>query len=357
MTPIEYYQEQIQNGFITVDPLQQIALQSLQRLYHDLVQESERRQGFLSLFHKSKSCRGVYLWGSVGIGKTFLMDCFYQTLPFPQKMRMHFHAFMQMVHNQLQKHQGEADPLQAIAKELASKTLVLCFDELFVSDITDAMILGRLFRALFSYGLTLVATTNVAPDDLYKNGLQRLNFLPVIAMLKQETEVVQIPSLIDYRLRHLQEAGVFYTPLDEKAAANMEKSFQAITQGQTIETGAIEVCNRSIKIIKRSDSVVWFDFADICYVPRSQADYLEIASRFKTVFVSQIPIIDASEKDTICLFIGLIDVLYDARVRLVFSAQESVELIYNRGFMIAEFTRTHSRLLEMQSRDYFTNNE
>lgn len=353
MTPLDYYHQQIQKGFIFEDPQQISAMQHLQRVYDDLNQEYKSRSSYFSFLRKPKLVKGVYLWGGVGIGKTFMMDCFYHSLSFRQKLRMHFYQFMQRIHNELTRHQGKKDPLVIIAKEIARKTLVLCFDEFFVSDITDAMLLGRLFAALFAEGVCLVTTSNVAPDDLYKHGLQRSQFLPAIAMIKQKTDVVHIPTSIDYRLRHLKEAGVFYTPLNEEAQQNMEKSFESLTKGTQIEVSPIEIAGRLIEVKKRNDTIVWFDFNEICRVPRSQKDYLEITKKYNTVLISDIPVIDAHEKDTICLFISLVDVFYDSRVRLILSSAEPVGQIYSRGYMILEYTRTHSRLLEMQSVDYF----
>lgn len=354
MTPLDYYHEQVKKGVISEDPQQLKAMQHLQRVYNELVEEHKRRSGLLSILRRPYLVKGLYLWGSVGIGKTFMMDCFFHSLPFPNKLRMHFHQFMQRVHNALTKHQGEKDPLQTIATEIAQETMVLCFDEFFVSDITDAMILGRLFKALFARGLCLVTTSNAAPDDLYKNGLQRINFLPTIALLKKETEVIHIPTSTDYRLRHLKEAGVFYTPLNDEAHQKMEKSFESLSQDKTINYDPINIAGRPIKIKKQAGDIIWFEFNEICNVPRSQKDYLLIAEKYRTVFISNIPVIQPNDRDTICLFISLVDVFYDARVRLVISAAEPVEQIYARGYMILEYTRTHSRLLEMQSTDYFT---
>jgi cell division protein ZapE len=357
MTPLDYYNEQVKKGLIFSDPEQLVALNKLELVQQALIEETQKRSSLLSFMRSPKLVKGIYLWGGVGIGKTFLMDCFYHTLPFVNKKRMHFHQFMQLVHNQLTQHQGEKDPLQVIAKELSQQACVLCFDEFFVSDITDAMLLGRLISALFSFGVCLVTTSNVEPDALYKNGLQRSQFLPAIALIKNDTTVMHMPATTDYRLRHLKEAGVFYTPLDEKSKQSMEKTFEVLTEGQQIQTQPVNICGRDINVIKSTQDVVWFEFDAICHVPRSQKDYLEIAQKFKTVFISDIPIIESNEKDTICLFISLIDVLYDARIRLVFSAAEPVEQIYNRGYMIMEFTRTNSRLLEMQSLDYFSGEE
>ncbi len=357
MTPLDYYKDQCDKGVISQDSQQLLIMQQLQSIYFNLLQEHKKRNGLFSLFHRRKMVKGLYLWGGVGIGKTFMMDCFYHSLPFKEKMRMHFHQFMQLVHNQLKKYQGAKDPLQLIAKDIASRTLLLCFDELFVSDITDAMLLGRLFRALFKRGVCLVTTSNTEPDDLYKNGLQREQFLPAIAMLKENTTVMHIPTIIDYRLRHLKEAGVFYTPLDELASKNMEKSFEALAQNEKVTTDPIIILGRSIDVKKRTNKIVWFEFDEICKIPRSQNDYLAIAEQFDTVFISDIPSIPSSAKDTICLFISMVDVFYDARVRLVLSSAEPVEKIYSRGYKTLEYTRTHSRLLEMQSTDYFLADE
>ena len=357
MTPLEYYREQVQKGVITSDPLQLVVVESLEKLQQALIVENTKRNSFFKFLHQRQLIKGIYLWGGVGIGKTFLMDCFYHTLPFENKFRMHFHKFMRLVHEKLTQHQGEADPLESIAKEFSRDAIVLCFDEFFVSDITDAMLLGRLIKALFAHGLCLVATSNVAPNDLYKNGLQRSQFLPAIQLLNTQTTVMHLTTTTDYRLRHLKEAGVFYTPLDKTAADNMEKTFAILTDGKKINTAPIEICSRMINVQKSTDDIVWFEFNDICHVPRSQKDYLAIAEKFKTVFISNIPAIQANEKDTICLFINLVDVLYDARVRLVFSAAEPVQQIYDRGYMVMEYARTNSRLLEMQSADYFTMDE
>ncbi|HSW69473.1 MAG TPA: cell division protein ZapE [Gammaproteobacteria bacterium] len=353
MTPLEYYQNQSSKGIIIEDPQQLFVMQQLQHIYFNLLKEHQKRQGIFSIFHHPVMVKGLYLWGGVGIGKTLMMDCFYKSLPFPEKMRMHFHQFMQLVHQELKKYQGKQDPLQLIAKDISRQAMLLCFDELFISDITDAMLLGRLFRALFQRGMCFVMTSNTEPDNLYKNGLQREQFLPAIAMLKENTTVLHVPTLTDYRLRHLKEAGVFYSPLDETADKNMEKSFESLVGDGPVTTDPIMVLDRSIKIKKRAGKIVWFDFSEICKVPRSQNDYLAIAEKFNTVFISDIPSIPSSDKDTICLFISMVDVFYDARVRLVLSAAEPVEKIYIRGYMISEYTRTHSRLLEMQSTDYF----
>jgi len=353
MTPIDFYNSYLNKGLIQSDAEQLKVLHRLQKIYEELKIEHKKRFGWCRFLHKNHSIKGLYVWGGVGIGKTFMMDCFYDALPFKQKMRMHFHMFMQRIHDELKKHQGEMDPLQVIASEIANQTLVICFDEFYVSDIADAMLLGRLFKALFSKGVCLVATSNIAPDDLYKDGLQRLQFLPAIALIKANTETMHITSQMDYRLRHLKEAGVFYSPLGPTTAEKMQKAFDLLTLNYKVETSPITINGRLVKIKKQAHDVIWFDFKDICSIPRSQHDYLEIANLYKTVLVSDIPVIPENESDTIRLFVNLIDVLYDARVKLVISAAESVPLLYSRGHMILEYARTHSRLVEMQSQEYF----
>lgn len=354
MNPITYYQKQCDTGLISADQQQLAVLQFLQRIHIELMQENQKRNRLLGSLRKPRLVQGLYLWGGVGIGKTFLMDCFYHTLPFPNKLRMHFHSFMQMIHRELRAHQGKKNPLQEIARKLAKSALVICFDEFFVTDIADAMLLARLFKALFSHGVCLVATSNTHPDGLYKNGLQRALFLPAIAMLKEHTHVLHVPTTTDYRLRQLNNAGVFYTPNDELANENMEKCFALLADGAVASHAAIKICGRFIPVRKHTQDLVWFDFEKICTVPRSQHDYLEIAEQFSTVFISDIPKIPANANNMINLFIRMVDVFYDARVRLVFSAAAPISEIYTHGYMATDYIRTCSRLVEMQSENYFT---
>jgi cell division protein ZapE len=354
MTPLAYYQEQCQKGVIVADKAQLLVMQQIDALYHALILEHKKRKGRLAFLRKPKLVRGLYLWGGVGIGKTFLMDCLYHCLPFSKKTRMHFHQFMQWVHQELKNHQGDNDPLLRIADKVAKKTDLLCFDELVVAEITDAMLLGRLLNALFARGVCIVATSNIEPDELYKKGLQRQLFLPTIASIKQHTHVIHVPITLDYRLRHLKTAGVFFSANDEEAEEDMEKCFALLTAGSTVSKAPLHIHDRSINIIKQAGDVVWFDFDSLCHVPRSQHDYLAIAKIYRTVFISHVPVIPASAKNHITLFIHLIDVLYDARVRLVMSAKADIEKIYTEGHLAFEYQRTRSRLLEMQSEGYFS---
>lgn len=353
MTPLNYYYKQVQQELISSDAQQITALHAFDKLYAALLAEHQRRQGLIRVVRKPKLIKGIYLWGGVGIGKTFLMDCFYHQLPFTQKMRMHFHGFMRMIHEELRQHQGLRDPLNHIAKKMAKRYEVICFDEFFVNEITDAMLLGRLLRALYTHGVCIVATSNVAPNDLYKNGLQRSQFLPAIAAIQKHAEVIHIATTVDYRSLHLKKAGVFYTPDDEIAEENMEKSFAILSEGQIISTAPLVINDRLIAVNKAAQDIVWFEFNVICAVPRSQQDYLTIAEKYKTVLISHIPIIAPEHRNTITLFVRLIDVLYDQRIRLICSAESTIDEIYVSGKLAFDFARTRSRLLEMQSEHYF----
>lgn len=356
MTPIEYYQYQCLQGLIVEDPYQLEVMQRLQSLYDTLVAESHRRSGLLGMLRQPKLVKGLYIWGGVGRGKTFMMDCFFNALPFSNKLRIHFHPFMRHVQEQLKHYQGVKNPLDQIAADIAKKAMVLCFDEFVVSDIADAIVLAKLLDALFKRGVCLVATSNVVPDELYKHGLQRNNFLPAIALLKQHTDVLHIQTETDYRLRYLKDAGVFYYPNDDYAEKRMEKTFSVLShEDNEINANDITVYDRKIRVVKEVEGVVWFDFNVICKPPRSQHDYLELVSRYHTIFVSNIPRIAVDDNNTITLFIRFIDVLYDARTKLVFSAAVPVGEIYTEGRFTFEFERTKSRLTEMQSEMYLKN--
>ena len=358
MTPLQYYQQQIDSRLIMEDPQQLEAMQELERIYHALLQQERRQKKWfehiLPSFKPISPVKGLYLWGSVGVGKTFLIDTFFHCLPI-KKMRLHFHAFMQQIHTELTRWQGQKNPLDLIANQLAKETYVLCFDEFFVSNIADAMILGGLFSALFRNGICLVTSSNVRPDDLYQDGIQRENFLPAIELIKKNTAVFHMISHHDYRLEHVQQAGVYFTPLGPEAEHHMEKSFQHFSNHQSISTKDILLFDRPIKIKKQSGSTIWFDFINIVGTPRSQKDFLEIAKKYKTCLISNIPVIKTDEDNLITSFINLIDVFYDAGMKLVISAETPAEGLYPTGKMRFEFARVQSRLIEMQSSDYFFN--
>lgn len=354
-TVSERYQEDINAGYIQQDSRQLAVLRYFDRVHNELLQAHRPANLLMRLAAKWQTrptVKGLYLWGGVGIGKTYMMDLFYESVPFANKQRIHFHRFMQQIHQGLKALQGQSDPLQQLAKDIAQSVQLICFDEFFVNDITDAMLLGNLFQALFAHGVCLVATSNVAPDDLYKNGLQRALFLPAIALLKKHTEVVHFDSLTDYRLRTLEQAGVYFTPLDKHAESAMQGCFNELTHHHFQAEAVLTINNRDIQTIASGSGVVWFDFEVICSVPRSQQDYLEIAKQYHTVLMSNVPEIREQQDDKITYLINLVDVFYDQRVKLIVSAATPIEKIYQQGRLAFAFQRTQSRLLEMQSREY-----
>lgn len=361
-SPLERYQRDLQRPDFRHDPAQAKAVELLQALYEQLIARHGQRKptGLLSRlgqhFMKSASepVKGLYFWGGVGRGKTYLMDNFYESLPFEEKMRVHFHRFMRRVHAELKKLGGHKNPLEKVADTISQEARVICFDEFFVSDITDAMILGTLMEQLFERGVTLVATSNIEPDGLYKDGLQRARFLPAIALLKKHTQVVNIDGGVDYRLRALEQAELYYSPLGEAAEQNLMSCFRALVpcDGEIASNLAIEVEGRSIAVRHLAEDVVWFDFVAICDGPRSQNDYIELAKEYHSVVISNVPGLGRDNDDQARRFINLVDEFYDRNVKLVLSAARPLAELYGQGKLEFEFQRTVSRLLEMQSREY-----
>jgi len=313
------------------------------------------RRGLVRLLGGTKTepgVRGLYLWGGVGRGKTFLMDLFFESLNISARKRIHFHRMMRYVHDRLQALDDVADPLDKIADSIASETRVLCFDEFFVSDIGDAMILGRLLQRLFERGVTLVATSNAHPDDLYKDGLQRQRFLPAIEALKANTDVVQMDGGIDYRLRLLQQAGTYLEPDNDSARDRLRRFFDESASSQ-VESGAVlDINGRKIDTQQCAKGIAWFEFADICDGPRSQNDYIEIARWYPTVIISGVPSFGTNTEDQARRFVALVDEFYDRRVKLILSAAVPPADLYGGDKLSFEFDRTVSRLIEMQSTDY-----
>lgn len=340
-------------GFIK-DHAQEKAVAALDLLYHHLLQRPAASWWRQLFTQTPPPVKGVYLWGSVGRGKTYLMDCFYECLPFAEKRRLHFHHFMQRVHAQLKALPGQEDPLKIVARRFSEHARVLCFDEFFVSDIADAMLLGRLFNYLFADGVTLVATSNVAPDNLYKDGLQRERFLPAIKSIKQHTHVLNVDGGTDYRLRHLEKTRLYYVPAGAEADAHLEAFFEHLAGGAQASTEALEVNGRDIPLKQHADGVVWFRFTDICGGPRSPLDYIEIARSYHTVLVSGIPSLNADLEDEARRFVALVDEFYDRRVKLAVSAAVPLDHLYTGKHLSFEFQRTVSRLTEMQSRQYLS---
>jgi cell division protein ZapE len=342
--------ELIRRGLV-LDSAQWAALERLQCLYDELVAFKKARQSLLRWLKPPTPPRGVYFWGPVGTGKSFLMDAFYAAVPLRRKTRVHFHAFMRGVHEELKTLTREEDPLLTVAARIARRFRLVCFDEFHVSDVADAMILGRLFGALFTHGVVFVTTSNYRPDDLYPNGLQRQNLLPTIALLKQWLDVIQVDGGADYRLRELEHAACYYTPLSAAVEAELAERFERMRPGPD-EDPRLSIEGRTIKARKRAGSLVWFDFATLCEGTRSQLDYLEIARRFAIVIVSGVPRLTADMGNAARRFTWLVDVLYDHRVKLLLSAAVSVEELYREGPNSQEFPRTASRLIEMRTHDY-----
>jgi cell division protein ZapE len=347
---IRHLEPELVRRHIVLDGAQAAALARLQRLYDELVAFKKARQSFLRWLNPPTPPRGVYFWGGVGRGKSFLMDAFYAAVPLRRKTRVHFHAFMRGVHEELRTLKREEDPLATVAARIARHRLV-CFDEFHVSDVADAMILGRLLTALFAHGVVFVMTSNYRPDDLYPDGLQRHNLLPTIALLKQWLDVIEVDGGTDYRLRELEHAACYYTPLSDATEAELAALFERMRPGPD-EDPRLAIEGRILKARKRAGSLVWFDFATLCEGPRSQLDYLEIARRFAVVIVTGVPRLTPDMGNAARRFTWLVDVLYDHRVKLLLSAAVPAEELYREGPNSQEFPRTVSRLIEMRTHEY-----
>ena len=353
----ERYERELERHGYVRDAAQERAVAHLERVIADLVAAPahdrwQRLRAKLPWFRPAPPVPGLYLWGGVGRGKTWLMDLAYECLPFPDKMRSHFHRFMHGVHAELASLRGTMDPLDRVAAHLAVRTRVLCFDELYVSDITDAMILGTLFAGLFRRGVTLIATSNSPPGRLYEDGLQRQRFLRAIELLGSHTEVLHVDGAIDYRLRALERAEIYHAPLDDEADRNLQRCFDALAPEAGVKSARIEIAGRELRTRERADGIVWFDFEELCAGPRSQDDYIEIAREYQTVLLSGIPRLGPDADDPARRLVALVDELYDHNVKLIVSAAVPVESLYCGERLAFEFQRTHSRLREMQSHDY-----
>jgi cell division protein ZapE len=394
-----YAQQVAERGF-RADPVQAAVVDRLSDLRQRLIAGREadsslvrRLFGALGGKTAAEPVRGLYLWGGVGRGKTWMMDLFFQSLPFPERRRRHFHRFMHDVHAELKTlHQREA-PLDVVADRIAQDARVLCFDELFVADIADAMILGGLFAALFKRGVTLVSTSNVQPRDLYKNGLQRQRFIPTIELLEQHVDVVAVDGATDYRLRRLTQAGTYLSSAAPDTVQRLKELFGELADhdgsdehtradaghlkaaraedlhlasnsrtlnqsgrpwpGQAVDpVSSIEIEGRHIPVICESGGVVWFDFMALCSGPRSQDDYIEIARDYQSVIVSDVPVLDTLHEDEARRFIALVDELYDRNVNLIVCAAAPPTELYRGDRVAFQFERAASRLIEMQSEEY-----
>ncbi|WP_261922938.1 cell division protein ZapE [Shewanella sp. NFH-SH190041] len=377
LTPWQQYQTDLQRDDFSYDPAQEQAVLALQQVYDDLLTAQSASGGHwfklkqqLGLV-KLPPMQGLYLWGGVGRGKTYLMDAFYEALPLAGKLREHFHHFMLRVHRELDRLKGQQDPLEVIAKQMAEQYQIICFDEFFVADITDAMLLGTLFEALFEHGVVLVATSNIVPDELYRNGLQRARFLPAIALIKQHCRVLNVDSGVDYRLRTLQQAEIYHYPLDKQADANLlhyftclvpdTQSFPDATEQaesteaiQGVSASALTIDGRRLPVRRQANGVLLVTFRALCDGPRSQRDYMALARQYHTVLLSGVEQMGAQSTgdDIARRFLALVDEFYERHVKLIMSAQVPLAQIYTTGQLSFEFRRCRSRLTEMQSHDY-----
>lgn len=368
-SPVERYQRDLEELEFTYDPAQSEAVKKLDDLYYRLKSIHKEKNTFsfkLKRFIKDSLLikdvkpfiSGLYLWGGVGRGKTYLMDIFFDVLPIESKIRIHFHRFMREIHNDLSKLESKKNPLKIIANNISKNIDVICFDEFFVNDIGDAMILAGIFTELFDSGVCLVATSNVHPDSLYCDGLQRQRFIPAINLIKKYTEIYHLDGENDYRLKTLEGANLFYYPLNAESDLNLMKAFEKLVPNmKRIFDNAkanisIKIDGRKIPVKFVFDDVVWFNFFDICDGPRSQNDYMEIAKEFHTVFLSEVPRFDSQSEDLVRRFIYLIDIFYDRKIKLMISSEVSIHNLYQDGKFLFEFQRTISRLQEMQSNEY-----
>ncbi|MEO8104649.1 MAG: cell division protein ZapE [Betaproteobacteria bacterium] len=379
-SPLEWYWKFSQQSDFESDPAQLAVLKHLERLHEDLEQYRQYRQGKINRLVTNfgggkKPPRGLYVWGSVGRGKSLMMDAFYNVCTLRRKRRVHFHEFMREIHAEMQAHGGEEDPLDPISDKIARQLRLLCFDEFHVSDIADAMILGRLLEMLINKGVVLVMTSNYQPNDLYPSGLQRSRFLPAIDILKTELEVVEIAGQRDHRRRILESIPVYHTPDSPAAEQALARAFEAMSKASYTAHGRITIGSREVAFQRRAKGVIWFAFDDLCVKARSQVDYLEIASAYHTVLISGIPQLHARNRaDVVRRLTWLVDVFYDQRVKLICSADAQPEWLVvddrvtNKSaasareksgsdatlMVSAEFGRTASRLREMQSKEYFS---
>jgi len=334
------------------DPAQLSAVDALERCEQEWSDYKARRSNALAKWLRRPPIpRGVYMHGGVGRGKSFLMDCFFQSVPLTRKTRLHFHEFMREVHRELQDLKGTVNPLDELGRRIARRFRLICFDEFHVADVTDAMILHRLLEALFANRVSIVTTSNFHPDQLYPNGLHRDRILPAIELLKQHLQVVNVDAGVDYRQRSFQRVQVYHCPLGSSAEAAMQAAFEAMAEARD-ESPTLLIEHREIRARRRAGGVVWFDFATLCGGPRSHNDYLEIAARFHTVMLSDVPRMPPRMSSEARRFTWLVDVLYDRRVKLVMSAADEPENLYLEGPLSHEFPRTASRLREMQTAEF-----
>ena len=352
ISPAERYAQALASGQFLPDQEQAQAVHELDRVWQELIQRFKASKKAFRRFRRQTAPKGVYMWGGVGRGKTWLMDQFYDSVPFRRKTRMHFHHFMQYVHRELNKLSGQRNPLDLVADQIYKEAVVICFDEFFVSNVTDAMILSDLFQKLFTRGITLVATSNIAPDGLYKNGIHRDRFIPTIEMVKKNCVILNVDSGVDYRLRVLKQAQLFKSPLTHEHKLWMAQRFTALTQTQTVSQEPIIINQRIVETIGHTEDVLWCEYSELCLKPRSPADFIEIANIYNTVLVSNVPHMTDYLSEGTRRFIYLVDEFYDRGVKLLLTSEDTIIELYQGEKLAFEIERTRSRLLEMQSDDY-----
>ncbi len=346
-----YLRTLAERGYVA-DAAQLAAIDALERCENEwIAYKSRRRNAITRLLVHPEVPRGVYMHGGVGRGKSFLMDCFFHSVPLERKTRLHFHEFMREVHRELADMHGTVDPLKVLGERMSRRFRLICFDEFHVADITDAMILYRLLESLFAHRVSVVTTSNFHPDDLYPNGLHRERILPAIALLKGHLQVINVDQGIDYRQRTLEEVEMYQTPLGEQADAAMTAAFERLAETKE-ESPVLNIEHRVLRARRRAGGVVWFDFRELCGGPRSQNDYLELAARFHTMLVSGVPQMSPRLASEARRFTWLVDVMYDRRVKLILSAEVEAEALYTEGPLAHEFPRTVSRLHEMRSAEF-----
>jgi cell division protein ZapE len=355
----QWMQRHAQEHGFDLDASQLHAVEQFERLYEDLIGLGRLEAPLIRLLAGKRVVHGIYLWGGVGRGKSFLMDSFFNCAPVERKRRIHFHRFMQEIHQALHAVQGQADPVAVVARDIAKNTRLLCLDETHISDITDAMLMRRLLEVLFEQGVVLVTTSNFEPDQLYLHGLQRNQFLPAIELIKQNLDLVNVDAGIDYRLRELEKAGVYHTGAGADAA--LEQAFVGIARHESPDSGGLEIEGRVIQARRHARGVAWFDFAELCEGPRGKPDYIELARRYHTVLISGVPRFTPGRGDALRRFVWLVDEFYDRRVKLILAAEASPDELFppvaaadafqaNLSASLKE--RLVSRLTEMQTRDY-----
>jgi cell division protein ZapE len=349
MTPIDFYNRQITTGEILEDPQQLATIQKLQELYVYLSKSPQRKRGLFRRAKRNSDHSGIYLWGEVGIGKTHLIDAFFYCLPFQEKLRIHFYQFMKKVHESLKALEGTPNPLKQVARQWSMQARVICFDELLVNDIADAMILAELLQALLKEGICLTFTSNRAPDELYENGLQRQRFVPFIETIKENLDVIHLSTEDDYRTLDSQSEEYYWYPITTKNQQNLAKTFSCFAGNSPVQMKPITILDREIRIKAQAGKNIWFEFDSICGIPRSSQDYLALCEMYDAIFVSNVPTIRENEHDLARTFIQLVDVLYDAGVKLLMCGAVPVEKIYPKGKFSFEFERTASRLKQMLS--------